>query len=364
MQAPWKSLPVAAVATMLWLAPGAANAQNYVQTNLVSDLATVGAVTVDPNLKNAWGIARGAASPWWVNSEGTGTSRLYSGAGQVIAGLPFVTIPTPTGTGTSTPTGIIFNGSQDFDLVAGNAATSASCIFATKDGTISGWNPGVQPTTAVIKVNESAKKAVFTGLTWIVVNDEHFLLAANFHDGTVEAFDANFNRVHDFAVSVVPGFAPYNVQAIGANVVVTFARQNAAKNATVDGAGQGFVVVFDDHGVPLTELQHGPWFDAPWGAELAPQDFGTFSHDLLIANRGSGTIAAFNTADGKFLGNLEDVIGNTLVISGLWAIETGNNGNAGSALSLFFAAGINNYADGLFGTLTPVAAELNVEDHE
>jgi len=43
---------------------------------------------------------------------------------------------------------------------------------------------------------------------------------------------------------------------------------------------------------------------------------------------------------------------------------------AGSAVSpsagpaLFFAAGINGYADGLFGTLTPVAAELTAEDHE
>jgi len=365
MHVSWlKSLPVTALAAALGLSAGAASASTYVQTNLVSDLSTEGAVTVDPALKNAWGLARSATSPWWVNSEGTGTSRLYNGQGQVIAALPFVTIPTPTGTGTSRPTGIIFNGSQDFDLVAGKAATAAAFIFATEDGTIAGWNPGVKPTTAVIKVNESASHADFTGLTWIVINEEHFLLAANFHSGAVETFDANFHRVRDFTTSVVPGFAPYNVQAIGANVVVTFAKQNAAKNGTVDGAGQGFVVVYDDNGVPLLNLQRGPWFDSPWGAELAPQDFGTFSHDLLIANRGNGTIAAFNAVDGRFLGNILNTNGKTLVIPGLWAIETGNDSAAGSALSLFFAAGIDNYAHGLFGTLTPSAATLDVEDHE
>jgi uncharacterized protein (TIGR03118 family) len=359
------SLSLMGLAAGLWLAPGGASAQEYVQTNLVSDLATVGAVTVDPNLKNAWGIARSAASPWWVNAEGTGTSRLYNGAGQVIAALPFVTIPTPTGTGISRPTGIIFNGSADFDLVAGNPATAAVFIFDTEDGTISGWNPGVNPTVAVTKVNESAEHALFTGLTWIVVNGEHFLLAANFFAGTVEAFDANFNRVQDFGFNPFPGFAPYNVQAVGANVVVTYAQQNATKTGPVNGTGVGFVILFNDQGVPVQVLEEGPWFDSPWGAELAPQDFGTFSHALLIANRGSGTIAAFNTADGQFLGNFEDTSGNTLVIPGLWGIETGaGSAGSGSATALYFAAGINGYVDGLFGTLTPVAAELNVEDHE
>jgi uncharacterized protein (TIGR03118 family) len=360
-----KSLSFTALAATLPLVSGIACAQNYTQTNLVSDLSTVGAVTVDPNLKNAWGLTRSATSPWWVNSAGTGTSRLYSGAGTVIAALPQVIVPTPTGTGTSEPTGVMFNGSEDFDLVEGNPATAAIFLFVTKQGTISGWNPGVNPTTAVNKVDESANNAVFTGMTWIVNNGKHFLLAANFHDGTVETFDANFNRqLFDFTFSPLPGFAPYNVQAIGTNVVVTFAKQNAAKTATVDAPGSGFAIIYNVDGVPISELQNGPWFDSPWGAELAPQDFGTFSHDLLIANRGSGTISAFNPVNGEFIGTMEDPSGNTLVIPGLWAIEVGNNATAGSALSLFFAAGINGYADGLFGTLTPVAGELDIEDHE
>lgn len=364
MQKRLKSSSLAMLATMLSLLAGAASAQNYVQTNLVSDLSNVGAVTVDPNLKNAWGLARGATSPWWVNSNGTGTARLYTGTGAIVEALPAVTIPTPSGMGVSKPTGIIFNGSTDFDLVTDNPATAAIFLFATEDGAIAGWNPGVNPTNAVITVNKSGQGAVFTGLTWAVINGEHFLLAANFHAGTVEVFNANFGRVANFTSFSFDGFAPYNVQAVGANIVVTYAKQNDAKTGAVSGPGLGFVVVYDLHGVPVSFLQNGPWLDAPWGVALAPQDFGTFSHDLLIANRGSGTIAAFNATTGQFLGLMEDSDNNTIAIPGLWAIETGNNSTAGSSLSLFFAAGINGYADGLFGTFTPVAAELNAEDHE
>jgi hypothetical protein len=61
-----------------------------------------------------------------------------------------------------------------------------------------------------------------------------------------------------------------------------------------------------------------------------------------------------------------------IAIDGLWALEFDNRGNneAGTSAapstgpSLFFAAGINNYVDGLFGTLTPAPAQLNAEDHE
>src|SRR3979490_2367255 len=68
--------------------PLASFAQNYVQNNLVSDIqqpanADGTSVIIDAHLKNAWGLARGAASPWWVNNNGTGTSTLYNGAGAI-----------------------------------------------------------------------------------------------------------------------------------------------------------------------------------------------------------------------------------------------------------------------------------------
>jgi uncharacterized protein (TIGR03118 family) len=356
-------------------------AQHYTQTNLVSDLANVNGQPVavqDPNLKNAWGLARSASSPWWVNNAGTGTSTLYSGTGAIIAPPSPVVVPNaPNAKGLSSPTGIIFNGTSDFMIknVPGKAPTPAAFIFATQEGTISAWNPATTPLQ--LAVNEVTEKgADFTGLTWIEDGGNHFLLAANFSQNRIEKFDTNYKRVHLseelFDDDALPrGFAPYNVQSVGANVVVTYAKLNPEKTAADDDCGEecGFVDVFTSHGRLVQRLQHVPGtLKAPWGVALAPQDFGFFSHDLLIGNRFGGTIAAFNIVDGRFLGNLLDADDSPIVISGLWGLEFDNRGNNQASPSagpgLFFAAGINGYADGLFGTLTPVAAELNAEDHQ
>jgi uncharacterized protein (TIGR03118 family) len=361
-------------------------AQNYTQTNLVSDIpqmpnADGSTVTIDPNLKNAWGLARGASTPWWVNNNGTGTSTLYTGAGATVALV--VTVPNALNVTThSNPTGMVFNGTTDFDIAPGNPA---EFIFATSNGTISGWGPPATPITAAGKsvalneVDESKEGAVFLGLTWVELEGNHFLLAANFSENRIEMFDKNFKRVNlsndAFADDRVPrNFAPYNVQAVGATVVVTYAKQNATRNGADDNCGEqcGFVDVFTARGQLLQRLENGPWFKAPWGVALAPQDFGFFSHNLLIGNRFGGTIAAFDVVSGKFLGNLLDASDSPIAINGLWGLEFDNRGSneAGTTQTpstgpaLFFSAGINGYADGLFGTLTPVAAQLNAEDHE
>jgi uncharacterized protein (TIGR03118 family) len=376
-----KALKTAAMGCVLALVPMATFGQHYTQTNLVSDLANVNGQPVavqDPNLKNPWGLARSASSPWWVNNAGTGTSTLYSGTGTIVAPPSPVVVPNAPGVkGPSSPTGMIFNGTTDFMIknVPGKAPTPAAFIFATKQGTISAWNPATTPLQ--LAVNQVIEKgAVFTGLTWIESDGSHFLLAANFSQDRIEAYDTNFQRVRLspelFSDYELPrGFAPYNVQAVGANVVVTYAKQNPGKTGADDDCGEecGFVDVFTSHGALVQRLQHVPGtLDAPWGVALAPQDFGFFSHDLLIGNRLSGTIAAFNFADGRFLGNLADASDSPIVIEGLWGLEFDNRGsnqaNPSSGPALFFAAGINGYADGLFGTLTPVAAELNAEDHQ
>jgi uncharacterized protein (TIGR03118 family) len=370
---------------VLSMLPVASFGQHYTQQNLVSDITQPtnpdgSAVTVDPNLKNAWGLARGAASPWWVNNEGTGTSTLYTGAGTINPLV--VTVPNAKGAeGPSGPTGIIFNGTSDFNIAPKNPA---SFIFATINGTISGWGPPATPvvankSTALNEVDESKNGAAFTGLTWIELEGHHFLLAANFSQRQIEMFDANFKRVpispNQFDDDTLPrDFAPYNVQAMSGFVVVTYAKQSASKTAADDNCGEqcGFVDLFNTQGALVRRLQTGSWLRAPWGAALAPQDFGFFSHDLLIGNRFGGTISAYDVATGNFLGDLLDANDQPIAIDGLWGLEFDNRGNneAGTQATpstgpaLFFAAGINHYADGLFGTLTPVPAELNAEDHE
>jgi len=392
-----KGIKFVAASCVLSMLPLIAFAQNYLQTNLVSDIpqpanADGTMVTVDPHLKNPWGLARGAATPWWPNNEGTGTSTLYTGGGAIVPLV--VTIPNAKGASApSSPTGMVFNGSIDFAIAANNPAPGpanpALFIFATKNGTIAGWGPPATPvgagpggegqSTAITEVDESRNGAVFMGLTWIEENGKHFLLAANFSQKRIEIFNGRFKRVEFGAEAFFDDhlpreFAPYNVQAVGDNVVVTFAKQDTPKSAADDSCDEecGFVDVFTKRGKLLQRLEHGPWLRAPWGVALAPQDFGFFSHDLLIGNRFGGTIAAFNMVSGKFLGNLLDASSSPIAIDGLWALEFDNRGSnqAGSTTSpstgpaLFFAAGIDGYADGLFGTLTPTAAQLNAEDHQ
>jgi uncharacterized protein (TIGR03118 family) len=372
---------VTAAGCALALAPMATFAQHYTQGNLVSDLSNFNGQPVavqDPTFKNSWGLARSASSPWWINNAGTGTSALYTGAGKVVSPPSPVVVPNAPGAkGNSSPTGIVFNGTTDFMIanVAGKTPAPAAFIFATENGTISAWNPAVTPLQ--LAVNQVIEKgAVFTGLTLIEEDGSHFLLAANFSKGRIEEFDTYFTRVHlseeRFDDDRLPhGFAPYNVQVVGDNVVVTYAQQNPQKTgADDDNCGEecGFVDVFNSHGRLVQRLQHVPGtLTAPWGVALAPQDFGFFSHDLLIGNRFGGTIAAFNLADGRFLGNLLDASGSPVSIPGLWALEFDNRGSNQADPSpgpaLFFAAGVNGYADGLFGTLTPVTAELT-SDHQ
>src|SRR5262249_39141859 len=157
---------------------------------------------------------------------------LYSGAGMTQALV--VTIPNAKGVpGPSSPTGMVFNGTADFGIAANPTAkkNSAFFIFATQNGTIAGWGPPATPiskqgtSTAITTVDESKEGARFTGLTWVEVDGEHFLLAANFSQDRIEAFNTNFKHasLSDMPFRddrVPPGFAPYNVQAVGAFVVV------------------------------------------------------------------------------------------------------------------------------------------------
>jgi len=367
----WKSLPV--VALSLFLLPAVTQAQHYKQTNLVSNLASISTPNPpDPNLKNPWGLTRSpGGSPWWVANNNSGTSTLYSGTGAVVLinGTGNVTVPPPKGSpaGTqSTPTGVVFNGSPtDFLTVPGTPGTSAHFIFATEDGTISGWNGGQN---AVLMVDNSdhgsANGAVYKGATSAEINGKKFLYVTNFRSAKVEVYDTNFKRVNfdedAFEAEGVPhGFAPFNVQNIGGTLFVTYAKQDAARHDPVGGDGLGFVELFSPAGKHIGHLEHGDWFNAPWGVVWTTRDFGEFSNAILVGNFRSGWIAAFNGFTHKFIGFVKNTDNSLMFIDGLWSLTFGNDGDpakngAGPANTLFFTAGINGEQDGLFGTITPV----------
>src|SRR5713101_7908036 len=344
------------LAAMLFLAvtPSLTWAAHIVQHNLVSDLP--GADHQDPLLVNPWGIVHGPTSPWWVSDNGTGVSTLYTADGASVAMLPMVNIPGPGNTGSGTPTGTVFNGTTDF-VYKGNMTLF---LFATEDGTVAVWPAGKNINAQIaIDSSKSAAGAVYKGIAIGQQGGLNRIYLANFHTGVVEVYDATFKPVSmsagAFTDPTIPaGFAPFNVQNIDGNLFVSFAMQKQPdRHDEADGPGLGYVDVFDSSGVLLNRLEHGKWMNAPWGMAHAPANFGKWSNRLLIGQFGSGQIATFNAQSGEFEGLLRGPKGKPININGLWGLSFGNDAAAGPSNTLFFAAGLNDEANGLFGTLTP-----------
>jgi uncharacterized protein (TIGR03118 family) len=370
--------------------------QHYVQTNLQANTSGAAEAT-DPNLVNAWGLTRTSGSPWWVSDNKTGVATLYNGPGTKQS-LTVVIPPavenekTPIGS----PTGLISNNSKTDFLLAPGAP--ALFIFATLDGTIAAWNPNVAlangatpPSTHAVTVVRKTDGSIYRGLTSGFINGQRFLYAANFGTGKIDVFDNAFHAVDlskmqanstdgdgvsddktPFTDNRLPAdFVPFNVQAIGEDIVVTYALHEDGQKAETDGPGNGYVDLYNTSGQLLRRFDHGDFLNSPWGVTLAPLDFGHFSHDLLVGQfagggdtENSGVIAAYDLATGKFKGLLQDASGKTLAINGLWALSPSNVSPANAdpdeapAAQIYFTAGPNKATAGLFGYLTPSPAEL------
>jgi uncharacterized protein (TIGR03118 family) len=332
----------------------------YQQTNLVSDLPGV-ALLQDTNLVNAWGMSFSATSPFWISDNGSGLSTLYAvtyntnGTVKVVKQGLQVGIP-----GEGNPTGQLFNSTGGFhgDIF----------IFAGEDGTISGWR-GALGTTAELLVTRA--NAVYKGITLITTAKGPMLLAANFREGTLDAYGTNLTLLAQYADPKAPKeYAPFNVQLLGEMVFVTFAKQDAAKHDDAAGPGRGLIDVFDPatgkfHRLATGSAAGGRLYEinSPWGLALSPTNFGGHADQLLVGNFGSGTIMAFEP-DGDFRGLLEGRHEEPIVIDGLWGLAFGNGGNAGRPGTLYFTAGPNGEANGLFGALDPVVERKRDRDRD
>jgi len=317
----------------------------FVQTNLVSDGA-VTATHTDANLVNPWGIAVTNFGTIWVGNEGTSTSTVYDQAG--TPGSPVVTIPAPGGaSGENPPSGVVFNATKSFNLPG--TSTPAEYLFATLAGTIAAWSPSLGA-TAVVPVDQSAAGSVYTGVAIAGKGKKAVALAANFAKGKLDAFDSSFAPVTEpagvFTDPKLPaGYSPFNVQTIKNKVYVAYALFDPQSGDEVKGAGNGYVDVFNAKGKMLSRLASTGALNAPWG--LASFSAPGLKNAILVGNFGDGTINAFSTR-GKPLGALKDTGGNVIINDGLWGIAPGVGDKKST---LFFAAGINDEANGLFGTL-------------
>jgi uncharacterized protein (TIGR03118 family) len=338
--------------------PGKGN--HYQVTPLASEVPGL-APTTDANLKNTWGLARGDTTPWWIANNGTASTSVYTGAGTRvdIGGLAAQGVP-------GEPTGAVFSGIAGQFQVGTTASPTtlgtSNFIFDGEDGTISAWRIG--STAALVTVDMSSAGAVFKGLAISNGASGPRLYATDFAQGAghsrVDVFDGSWNPVNTPGAFVDPKlpkhYGPFGIQTIGDRVFVTYAKQQPGSDDEAHGRGLGFVDMYDLDGKLIRRVaQHGQ-LNAPWGLALAPASFGRFGGDLLVGNFGDGQINAYKKLrNGHFehRGTLHAAGHHKLSIDGLWALEFGHAGSNGNPDTLFFTAGINDEADGLFGTITP-----------
>jgi uncharacterized protein (TIGR03118 family) len=325
-----------------------------VQTNLVSDIAGLAAVT-DATLKNPWGVSHSRTSPFWVSNQGTSTSTLYMVTDETDVTKLALTVAIPkTAAGPQGPTGQVNNTNTEcfpISVSSGGDGKAAHFIFANLNGTISAWDMG--PMAFVQAMGTTG--TVYTGLA--INGGQTRLYAANTSLGRIDVYECSFKPVNlgsdAFVDPTLPkGIVPFNVQDIGGDIYVVYAPPGRAAEISADH-GQGAVAIFDEDGNFIKELVAGSNLAAPWGITIAPPGFRRFSNDVLVGNFSfkHSEINAFIPSNGKLHGTIPIDTGKNQP-GGLWAIEFGVGGNNGSPDVLYFADGINGEADGLFGAIT------------
>jgi uncharacterized protein (TIGR03118 family) len=350
----------AAIATAL-LAVAATSAappaNRYKVTPLASDVPDLAPAT-DANLKNTWGLARSDTSPWWIANNGTASTSVYTGAGTLvqIGGQNAQNVP-------GDPTGAVHSGIDgQFEVGTTSDSTpkASNFIFDSEDGTISAWR-GAPDALVTVTVPD----AVFKGLAISNGPSGPRLYATDFSQkpghSRVDVFDGSWSPVNTpgaFVDKKLPkSYGPFGIHTIGDRVFVTYAKQQKGSDDEVHGRGLGIVDAYSLDGNFLGRVaQHGQ-LNAPWGLAWAPKSFGRFGGDLLVGNFGDGQINAYQEKHGGFRhrGTVHAATHGKLSIDGLWALEFGNAGSNGDPNTLYFTAGLNDEADGLFGTITPTA---------
>jgi uncharacterized protein (TIGR03118 family) len=372
----------------------------YGATILVSNRQEYQPQIYDPTFALGWGLAirpAGFGGHFWVTANGSGAS--YEYVGDVNIGKPnavplftddlkIVKVPGPNGT-QGTPTGVVFNGSNNFvvtqkyeDLdgkILGADITGPSrFLFATDTGTISGWteikNPDGSFTRSLnskIVIDNSARGDQYFGLAVNPVGDRLFI--ANFGvNPNVQVFDGSFKDItasfNGFANPFVgndgfqPGeYAPFNIQVLeapgkNASVFVAYAKTQEDPDNPGQlfvgeeeaGSGLGRIAEFDLTGKLIKVWNDNGLLNSPWGFAYAPSDFGGLSNTLLVSNFSDGTITAFDPVTGNAIDYLRDETAQPVVARGIWGILFGNGASLGDTNSLYAAIGPEDLGDGVF----------------
>lgn len=352
-----KAVPWAAVAALTFvssLAVAEESETRYVVKDLVANRPGVSQnplTSLDAKLVNGWGLAFGTG-PVWTANNGSASSSLYDGSGKV---LRFFGTP-------ASPTGIVWNWNTNAFKIPANK-TAAAFLFAHEDGQLSAWNgPLGASAVTVWPANPAVSyKGLAIGAASGGSYSGYYLYAADFKGGKVDVFDSSFQPAKlacNFTDPELPkGYAPFGIQNVAGDIVVAYALQADANGNEAHGAGLGKVRIFTADGCLSRRLEDHGRLNAPWGIALAPATFGKHRGQLLIGNFGSGWIAAFDFHNGEFKGYLQSSWEQPITIDGLWGIAFGNGVLGQSTDTLFYAAGPNREADGIYGRIDALSAK-------
>ena len=342
------SIRTLALAASLAAASLSSQAQTVSVTNLVTDDPSANPAAIsDPGLTNAWGISYASAGPFWVSSNGGGTSTVYRVDPITQATTKSaLTVSIP---GAGSVTGQVFNpgGASQFH--------GDNFLFVSEDGTVSGWRSALGSSAETLS---SSPTSIYKGAAYANDGTNSYLYAADFHAGTVNVLKGNVaapSLSGNFTDPGLPsGYAPFNVQNLNDSLFVAYAKQAPSGPDEVAGSGLGYVDQFDLQGHFVARIASGGALNAPWGMAIAPDSFGKLAGSLLVGNFGDGRINAYDLSTHALLGPLVGTDGQALSIDGLWALSVGNDGLAGSSNSLYFTAGPGDEQHGLFGVIQSV----------
>ncbi len=317
----------------------------YTNAAIASDLA--GSGTLDPAMKNPWGITfdpTGSLLVVALNHSGLAT--YYDTLGNHPGGS--VAIPSPTvTTGGGTPSGVV--NTSAFTIPNKGQSTF---VFVGEDGIISAWGLAMGAASPAIMVGtDRSSTSVYKG----AAVDGNFLYVANIKNATIDIFDKNFKFIAGYTDPNAPaGYGPFNIAVIDGKLYATWTRAKAPDaNGGVDdnpGPGIGYVATYSqDNGTGLlsspTTFTTGGNLNSPWGIIKAPGSFGQYANDILIGNFGDGRISVYD-GGGKSLGQLNDATNTAITIPGLWGLLASNTANSGK---IYYTAGTNQEADGTLG---------------
>jgi uncharacterized protein (TIGR03118 family) len=337
------------------------------QTNLVASTAAYKPQIVEPQMKNAWGIAirpAGLGGHFWVGAAGTGKSIQYVGD---VGGTPLFQDELDIVDTRGPVSGVAFNPGSGFTITqphANGAITAgAKFFFANLSGTVTAWTERKRadggfdrPVDSTIVVDGSAKHSSFSGVA--VSPDADTMYAADFGaDAQLRRFDTAFKEQSPLANPFRPasgaqpeGFEAFNVQTLGRSTFVMYGRHVALDPAKPPPA-EGRLAEFDASGQLVARWHGRGYLNYPWGVAPAPDNFGLYSGCMIVGNFGDGTLVAFHPRYRVALDYVRDASGKKVVIDGLWGLQFGNGASLGEANHLYFAAGPEKEKQGLFGKL-------------